>query len=45
MAFVKAFLLDVYEGEDREKTKEGTNKKTKEMRKEDRLTIGWARVS
>ena len=27
------------------KTKERTNKKTKEMMKEDRLTIGWARVS
>ena len=38
MASVKAFLLDVYEGEDREKTKERTNKKTNEMMKEDRLT-------
>ena len=44
LASVKAFLLDVYEGEDREKTKERTNKKTKEMLKEDRLTIGRARV-
>jgi len=41
---VKAFLLDVYEGEDREKTKERTNKKTKEMLKEDQLTFSWAHV-
>ena len=38
MASVKAFLLDVFEGEDREKTKERTHKKTNEMMKEDRLT-------
>ena len=38
LASVKAFLLDVYEGEDREKMKERTNKKTNEMMKEDRLT-------
>ena len=38
LTFVKAFLLDIYEGEDRKKTKERMNKKTNEMMKGDRLT-------